>query len=272
MSIKSIIRCLFIRNPIPQIDDNITFVLYKPKNPIFLVGNDKDKEFRTLEFNDVDNQIPTKSIPPLHRRYQASAEPKSEGGNIPAVPTSAEMQFIRIVYFVFLEKGEILTVSFQKKFQNNDDDKIWMLNKYRILNNFRGNPDKIIRYFDSNPNGERVSRGLDQDFSKTAVVFFYVYNEHMVFSDEKFSFTEMPDNPQRPSNPGDPYSPFTMIRTSQKAKFFGLYNSFYEPWSGDKPYRYKFNLHMETIGYTIDQPQHIPFIIDPVIINQGPPR
>ena len=32
MSIKSVLQCLFTRNPIPQIDDNVTFVLYKPKS------------------------------------------------------------------------------------------------------------------------------------------------------------------------------------------------------------------------------------------------
>ena len=94
----------------------------------------------------------------------------------------------------------------------------------------------------------------------------------MVFSGDKFSFSEMPGNPQRPGNPGDPDGPFTMILTSQKAKFFGLYNSFYDPWSGDKPYRYKFNLHMETIGYTVDKPHAIPFVIDPEVKNDGPPR
>ena len=267
MSIKSVLKCLFARNPIPKIDENVTFVLYKPKNPVFLSSN--DDRIQPLEFNDVGDQKPSKSIPSFYPKYQDSVESITEGVAIPEAPMGDIMKYIRIIYFVFLEKGEILTVSFQKIYENNDADKKWMLKKYEKLNSFRGDPDKIIRYFDSNPNSERVSRGLDQDFSETAVVFFYIYNEHMVFSGDKFSFMQVPDNPP---NLGKPNSPFTMIKTSEQAKFFGLFNDFYDSLPVSTPYRYKFNLHMETIGYTVDKPHTIPFLIDPAVQNDGPPR
>ena len=267
MSIKSIIRCLFERNPVPKIDENVTFILYKPNNPLFLLSND-DRNM-ALEFNDVGDQKPSKSIPSLYPTYRSSAESRPDDLGIPMAPTGDIMKYIRVIYFVFLEKGEILTVSFQKIFKNNETDKAWMLEKYEKLNGFRGDPDKIICYYDSRPNDERVSRGLDQDFSETAVVFFYVYNKHMVFSGEKFSFTEMPGNPP---HSGPSRGPFTMIATSERAKFFGLLNNFDDSLTAPKRYLYKFNLHMETIGYTDDKPHEIPFLIDPIVINQGPPK
>ena len=118
MSIKSILKCLFTRNPIPKIDENVTFVLYKPKNPLFLSNN--DAKIQSFEFNDVGDQQPSKSIPSFYPKYKSSVEPKSEDMEIPLAPMNDIMRYIRIIYFVFLEKGEILTVSFQKTFENND--------------------------------------------------------------------------------------------------------------------------------------------------------
>ena len=78
--------------------------------------------------------------------------------------------------------------------------------------------------------------------------------------------------PNNPPYSGGAKKPFTMIDTSERAKFFGLLNNFNDSLNVPAAYYYKFNLHMETIGYTIDQPQHIPFVIDPVIQNDGPPK
>lgn len=191
---------------------------------------------------------------------------QSKKSEISLSSSSIQMTWIRLVYFLFLPNGSILTLSFQTGYNGHTDLSLWAIEKIKSLDIERGSPQRLINKY--NADRERVSRGLDQNISDPSLIFFYVYNPDMLFYQKKFSCA-----PISPNHPVED-NPFKIIFSSD-SNFFGLYDIFTPNTTGapaNDPdlYSYKFNLHMVTRGYPGDRPILIPFVIDPTIKNTGP--
>jgi hypothetical protein len=219
-------------------------------------------------FNDQTAFIfpkPEKTKPSrIFPQFYPANQPSGLKITLPSV--SEQMAWIRLVYFLFLPDGSILTLSFQTAYNGHTDLSKWAIDKIKSLDRENGSPQKLINKYIRD--GERVSRGLDQDVSDASLIFFYVYNRDMGFYQIKFSCA-----PVSPNHPvGD--NPFKIISSSD-SNFFGLYDIFIPnptgtPCTDPDLYSYKFNLHMSTKGYPGDKPRLIPFVIDPTIKNTGP--
>jgi hypothetical protein len=242
------------------VQKNVTFF---PFSPIPTSSKDRTgryfSEQNALIFPEYADYKPTKNIPPL-----MSYEPKL---NSDIKIAHVVMKSIRLVYFLFLTDGSILTLCFGRVYKDDDKTLKWAKDKISELDKFSGNPEKLVNYF-NNPQSEAISRGLNQDYSEPSVIFFYIYNREMQFYSDRFSFSPISPAPAL----GNPFEFFK----SSDANFFGLYNSFRPNTSNapvpvPSPYAYKFNLHMATRAYPGDYPQLIPFVIDPDIKNTGPP-
>lgn len=253
MSIKAICD-FFDRRPVRVIDKDVKFFLFSPINEVGIYFSDEDG----LRFDKFVDQSPNRQIPPVFERNS-----KAQQTSLAPTISDTAPKFVRVIYFAFLGDGDILTVSFQTKYTGTNLDRDWAIKKCNQLNKFKANPRKIIDYFDAD--NERISRGLDQDFSSSSLIFFYVCNRHMEFYKEKFSCVAVPGNPEPHKNP-------FIIIASTDSNFFGLYNIFDGAAVTVVEYQYKFNLHMKTKGYLGDVPQLIPFIIDPEFGNKGPPN
>jgi hypothetical protein len=252
MLIKAICN-FFNQKPTPIIDKNIQFFRFSPDKEVGIFFSDQ----QGLEFEKVTDSKPSREIPPELLRNRTDSTLTSGTG-------LTKGDYVRLIYFVFLEDGDILTVSFQTAYVNNNDARDWAIGKANKLNALKMNAEKIVKFYNNDP--QKMSRGLDQDFSRSSLIFFYVCNRHMEFTKEKFSCVAMPNNP-----PSQHKNPFEIIASTDN-NFFALYNLF-EPDTSSTgfPYGYKFNLHMKTKGYTIDTPTLIPFIVDPEFGNKGPP-
>jgi hypothetical protein len=253
MIIKAICE-FFDRRPIQTIDKNVKFFRFSPNDGVGIFFSDQ----KGLAFEEFTDQYPRSEIPPLLQRVQKGAQAVRASGS-----SNAQIVYVRLIYFAFLDDGDILTVSFQKGYSGKTDDRDWAIAKANRLNSFRANPLKIIDFYTGDC--EKMSRGLDQNFTHSSLVFFYVCNRHMAFTGDKFSCVAVPTNPDQHKNPFD-------IIYSTDNNFFALYNDFDHRMAGGRDFAYKFNLHMRTKGHPGDRPTLIPFVVDPEVKNEGPPR
>ena len=166
----------------------------------------------------------------------------------------------RLVYIQVSCDGFISTRSFEIPFTNANDGKIWALKKIAELD---ACPPNLQNFYDND--SERCGVGLDQNFEWSALIFFYIMNRANKFAGTKFSSTMINRHPV----PGQ-VGPFTIIASSN-GQFFGLYNIHRGPQVPRQAWEYKFNLHLEAEAVSGDSPKLIPWLIDPVIRNQGPP-
>lgn len=211
---------------------------------------------KALKFPKVPDPAPTREIPPERL-------PKAKRASLASGNQLTKGDYVRLVYFAFLGEGDILTVSFQTPYIDNNTARDWAFEKIKKLNALNMDAGEIIKFY--NRDSEKRSRGLDQEFSRSSLTFFYICNRHMEFTKEKFSCVAMPGNPSPQKNP------FQII-ASTDSNFFALYNLFEPGSSTGQRYAYKFNLHMKTKGYPGDTPKIIPFLVDPEVKNDGPPR
>ncbi len=253
MIIKAICD-FFDRRPIQTIDKNVRFFRFSPNDEIGIFFSDQ----KGLAFEKFVDQSPSREIPPLLQR-NTKVEQAVSTSNV----SNTQIDYTRLIYFAFLENGDILTVSFQTCYSGTIADRDWAIGKANLLNRLRANPRKIIDFY--NADSQKMSRGLDQDFSRSSLTFFYVCNRHMEFTKDKFSCVAVLGNPEPHKIPFD-------IIASTDNNFFALYNDFDHTIGGGQDFAYKFNLHMKTKGYPGDKPTLIPFIVDPEVKNEGPPR
>lgn len=233
------------------VKSNVKFRIFAPDNGVgqFFYGQ------IPLIFSKPDDKISTDSLP---NSYQKNIDNTALQNSI-----SRNMVYTRLVYFAFLADGSILTLTFQKIYSGDPDALDWAKGKINSLDCFKGDEAELIKYFNG-VGSEGISRGLDQDFNGASIVFFFVYNREMKFYKKKFSM--IPVGSQQVAG-----NPFHII-ASTDSNFFALYNDFTRNSSSTRPYVYKFNLHMQTKGAKGDTPSLIPFVIDPDVRNDGPPR
>lgn len=167
----------------------------------------------------------------------------------------------RLIYIQISCDGFISTRSFEIPFTTANEGKIWALKKIAELD---ACPPNLQNFY--NNDKERCGVGLDQNFEWSALIFFYIMNRANKFAGVKFS-TTLISAPTGPTHG----NPFTIIASSN-GQFFGLYDIHQGPQNPPgQPWEYKFNLHLEAEAVTGDSPKLIPWLIDPIIRNQGPP-
>ena len=119
MLIKAICN-FFDRRPVQQIDKDVKFFLFSPENEVGVYFSDQTG----LAFEPFTKQSPSRVIPPLPTRSQKAAQAApASSGNAPLI------SFVRLVYFVFLDDGDILTVSFQTGYTGTNADRDWAIAK-----------------------------------------------------------------------------------------------------------------------------------------------
>lgn len=243
------------------ISKNIKFFRLSPDNGTGRFFNDQ-KAFKFPSYPgkvDASESVPSREAFDDIKNTTLKSKNQLKANQLP-------IELSRLVYFVFLQSGEILTLCFGTKYVDQNKSKEWAEKKIIVLDKYNGDPVKLINAY--NNDTQRISRGLDQYYDKCALIWFYINNKTMYFTQDKFSSAPVYSKPP-------PGNPFKIIGTTD-GNFFGLYNSFKPDQTGDplpdqSYYDYKFNLHMKTGGYTVDIPRVIPFVVDPVIKNTGPP-
>lgn len=230
------------------LDEQLTFkkilpidgvgLYYYNQVPLKFVGGGTDRA-ATTDFPEYSAFLRPKQIPPV-------------------------IKHTRLVYIQVSCDGFISTRSFEIPFTNANDGKIWAIKKIAELD---ACPPNLQNFYDNDPERCGVG-GLDQNCEWSALIFFYIMNRANKFAGKKFSSTMI----NRPPVPGQ-VGPFTVIASSN-GQFFGLYNIHQRPLTSPlppQPWEYKFNLHLEAEAVTGDTPKLIPWLIDPIIRNQGPP-